>query len=98
VARENAVVNGTVIDLRPEVPEGVEFDLVLANILANTLVELASLLARSVAPSGRLVLSGILEAQVAEVQAAYRPFLEVRPTTFEREWACLEFEAMRRGG
>ncbi len=97
VARENAAVNGTVIDLRPEVPEGVEFDLVLANILANTLVELAPLLTRAVAPGGRLVLSGILEAQVDEVQAAYRPFLEVRPSTFEREWACLEFEAVRRG-
>ncbi len=98
VARENATVNGTVIDLRSEIPEGVEFDMVLANILSNTLVELAPRLARAVAPGGRLVLSGILGGQVAEVEAAYLPFLKAGPSTFEGEWACLEFEAESRRG
>jgi ribosomal protein L11 methyltransferase len=93
VARENATVNGTVIDLRSEIPEAVEFDLVLANILSNTLVELAPRLVRAVAPGGRLVLSGILEAQTAEIEAAYRPLLKAGPSTVEGEWVCLEFEA-----
>jgi len=93
VARQNAATNGTVIDLRSEIPEGVEFDLVLANILANTLVELAPRLTHAVAPGGRLVLSGILADQVAEVAAAYHAPLEVRPPTFEGEWACLELES-----
>ena len=98
VARENAAVNGALIDLRSGIPEGVEFDLVLANILANTLVELAPDLAHAVAPGGRLILSGILESQVSEVEAAYRPLLVVGSSTFEGEWACLELAAGEHGG
>jgi len=98
VARENATVNGTLIDLRSEIPEGVEFDLVLANILSNTLIELAPRLTRAVAPGGRLVLSGILESQAVEVEAAYHSLRRVGPPTLEGEWACLEFEAESRRG
>lgn len=92
VARENAVANRVLIDVRTEIPEGVEFDLVLANILANTLVDLAPRLTRALAPRGRLVLSGILAGQVDEVVAAYRPALAALPATVEGDWACLELE------
>ncbi len=47
------------------------FPLVIANILAGPLVELAAEIAGRVAPGGRLALSGILEAQAEEVRAAY---------------------------
>ncbi len=97
VARENATANSTAIDFRPEIPIGVEFDLVLANILANTLVELAPELMRAVAPGGRLILSGILEGQVAEVEAAYPSLRRAGPPTLEGEWACLEFESGKPG-
>lgn len=46
------------------------FDLVLANILANTLLELAPAL--SLKARDRLVLSGLLLSQREEVEAAYR--------------------------
>ncbi|MGB5325750.1 MAG: 50S ribosomal protein L11 methyltransferase, partial [Pseudomonadales bacterium] len=52
-------------------PEGRGFDIVLANILARPLIELAPLLARSVAPRGRIVLSGLRAEQADDVQAAY---------------------------
>ena len=45
--------------------------LVIANILAGTLVELAPALSALTRPGGNLVLSGILEPQAAEVVAAY---------------------------
>lgn len=48
------------------------FPLVLANILAGPLVELAPGIAGHVAPGGRLALSGVLEDQAEEVQEAYR--------------------------
>jgi len=48
-----------------------QFDLVLANILANPLIELAAGLAGLVRPEGQLVLSGILSAQAEAVRAAY---------------------------
>ena len=47
------------------------FDLVVANILADTLVEEAGALVRVVAPGGRLVLSGLLADQVNRVLAAF---------------------------
>ncbi|WP_163560004.1 50S ribosomal protein L11 methyltransferase [Halomonas sp. NO4] len=47
------------------------FPLVLANILAGPLVELAPMIAGHVAPGGRLALSGILESQAEEVRDAY---------------------------
>jgi ribosomal protein L11 methyltransferase len=48
------------------------FDLVLANILAGPLVELAPSLAGALAPGGRLVLAGLLGHQAERVAAAYR--------------------------
>jgi ribosomal protein L11 methyltransferase len=47
------------------------FDLVVANILADTLVDEAAALAAAVAPGGHLVLSGILAEQSARVLAAF---------------------------
>ena len=46
-------------------------DVVLANILAGPLVELAPRLSVTVRPGGSLVLSGILEGQADEVENAY---------------------------
>lgn len=46
-------------------------DLILANILASALIELAPRLKRLVKPKGRIVLSGILAEQVPEVARAY---------------------------
>ena len=48
------------------------FDLVLANILANPLRQLATPMARHLAPSALVILSGLLTHQAAAVIAAYR--------------------------
>jgi ribosomal protein L11 methyltransferase len=48
------------------------FDLVLANILANPLRQLAGPMARHLAPSALVILSGLLAPQAASVIAAYR--------------------------
>ncbi len=48
------------------------FDLVLANILANPLRQLAMPMARHLAPEARVILSGLLTHQAAGVVAAYR--------------------------
>jgi ribosomal protein L11 methyltransferase len=49
-----------------------QFDVVLANILAGPLMELAPLLLRQLRANGDVVLSGILAAQSADVAAAYQ--------------------------
>ncbi len=80
VAAENARRNGVAGRVRvllsdgldrPELAGSGRFDLVLANILADPLVELAPELARALSPGGRLVLSGFLERQAPAVAAAY---------------------------
>jgi ribosomal protein L11 methyltransferase len=48
------------------------FDLVLANILARTLIDLAPAMRRAVRPGGAVVLSGLLSPQAREVCAVYR--------------------------
>ncbi|MDQ3140090.1 MAG: 50S ribosomal protein L11 methyltransferase [Pseudomonadota bacterium] len=48
------------------------YDLIVANILAGPLIELAPSIAATLAPGGRLVLAGLLDHQAARVAAAYR--------------------------
>ncbi len=72
LAKECAQENGIEgVELSTKTLQGIEgtFDLVLANILANTLVDLAPLIAPKVAK--RLVLAGVLVPQADEVKAAY---------------------------
>jgi ribosomal protein L11 methyltransferase len=73
VAGENAERNGAALDLALASPEAVagRFDVVVANILANTLVELAPAIAGKVAPGGALLLSGLLAGQESGVRDAY---------------------------
>jgi hypothetical protein len=53
------------------------YDVVVANILANPLVVLAPLLAARVRAGGRIVLSGILDAQADSVIAAYAGWFNI---------------------
>jgi ribosomal protein L11 methyltransferase len=48
------------------------YDLIIANILAGPLIELAPSVAEALAPGGRLILAGLLEGQAERVAAAYR--------------------------
>ena len=81
VARENARLNVSgnwVQAIRatgfsaPPFAQSRPFDLVLANILANPLRQLATPMARHLAPSALVILSGLLTHQAASVIAAYR--------------------------
>jgi ribosomal protein L11 methyltransferase len=81
VARDNARLNGTgnfVQTIRatgfsaPQFKAHGPFDLVLANILANPLRQMATPMARHLAPSAFVILSGLLPCQAQGVIAAYR--------------------------
>ena len=85
VARDNALINGVKLghgsgELLLSVAEGMDsplinarapFDLIIANILAGPLIELAPALADSVAPGGMIVLAGRLDTQATQVAAYY---------------------------
>ncbi len=64
------------------------FDLVLANLLADTIVAEAGALVAVVAPRGRLVLSGILTTQAATVRAAF-PGWQLANTRTADDWTTL---------
>jgi ribosomal protein L11 methyltransferase len=81
VARENARLNetGNFVQVvratgfsAPEFSQRGSFDLVLANILANPLRQLATPMARHLAPGALVILSGLLTHQARGVIAAYR--------------------------
>jgi ribosomal protein L11 methyltransferase len=81
VAGDNARLNGTgdlVETIRasgfsaPQFTHRGPFDLVLANILANPLRQMATPMAKHLAPSALIILSGLLPHQARSVIAAYR--------------------------
>ncbi len=81
VARENMRLNGVANRVRtvcatgfsaPEFAQSGPFELVLANILANPLRQLVAPMARHLAPSALVILSGLLTPQARGVLAAYR--------------------------
>jgi ribosomal protein L11 methyltransferase len=81
VARDNARLNqtGDLVQViratgfsAPQFVQRGPFDLVLANILANPLRQMAGQMAQHLAPSALVILSGLLTPQVAGVIAAYR--------------------------
>ena len=63
--------------------------MVVANILANPLVLLAPALAARVRTGGRIVLSGILEPQGAEVAAAYDSWFKISVWNSDDGWVAL---------
>ncbi len=72
-AERNAIDDARLRLCYPEqLDDGETFPVVVANILAGPLVELAPMIAGHVAPGGRLALSGILANQAEEVLDAYR--------------------------
>lgn len=56
----------------PTLEQAAPYDLVLANILKQPLIDLSPDMARHVAPAGRIIMSGILTTQAEEVVAAYQ--------------------------
>jgi ribosomal protein L11 methyltransferase len=89
-ARDNAERNGVAIEfMLPDQLRPGGYDVVVANILTNPLKALMPLLAAHVRPGGRIALSGILEAQAAEVAAIYSEAFTMRHAATEEGWALL---------
>ena len=88
--RYNARRNGVNIRfVRADDPTPEPADVVVANILANPLRVLASLLAKLVHPGGRIVLSGILLSQAKGVANDYARWFDFEPLAAREGWVCL---------
>ena len=91
-SRQNAARNA--VDQRLTVTadpacNGARADVLVANILAGPLVDLAPSLTDRVRPDGRLALSGLLREQVGQVTAAYRPWFDIDLAATRDDWALL---------
>jgi len=64
----------------------ITYDLVLANILAGPLTELAEQLSAYCKTGGDIVLSGILESQADKIIEAYSPWFVLQPVAVQDEW------------
>lgn len=87
-ASRNGVSSKFDVYLPSEQPS-TQVDLVLANVLAGPLRELSDTILAFVKPGGQLVLSGILERQVADVMAAYQPDIHFDTPVIDGDWAML---------
>lgn len=90
--RDNAEKNNVSSNIKTYLPD--EFTahttpLLLANILASPLVELATYFARLTAPQGQIVLSGILAEQAETVLTAYKENFEIEIWKQQGDWICL---------
>ena len=102
VARQNLALNDASDAIRLEVGSLNDgktsftgtYDVVIANIIARVLVELAMEIRRAVGPGGTIVLSGIIEPKEALVREAYEPFGCVVTSREQIEdWVSLVYRA-----
>ena len=87
-AEKNQVASQIQFFYPKELPE-IPADIVIANILTGPLKELAPILTQLCKVNGKLVLSGLLERQIEEVEAAYRSWFNFDKPIVEDGWACL---------
>lgn len=107
VSEENAAINDVKLghgagELLLAVADGMDhpliaarqpYDLLIANILAGPLIELAPAFARSVAPRASVVLAGLLDTQADAVIAAYAAEGMKLVERGNGEWCVLVLEA-----
>jgi len=84
-AEANNILN-KISTMKPEQLAQQEYDIVLANILAGPLVELAPLLASYCKDGGQIILSGILENQAQSILEAYKKWFTLDAPSIQDEW------------
>lgn len=92
-AQANAALNGLADKIwigAPDALPGVRADVVLANILARPLMELATLFHARLVTGGRAILSGVLSAQRAEIERAYAAGFEIEGIAERDGWLRLD--------
>jgi len=99
-SRDNAERNGIdeekLITLLPnQIPQQAKADVVVANILAKPLIELAQHISALTLPVGQLCLSGILSHQIDQVTAHYCKYFDFEPATIEDDWVQLAASKVR---
>ena len=90
VNAERNAVNACIHTCFPEQLPALRADVLVANILAGPLQELAIRFGQLVRAGGTIALSGILAAQGGAVSAAYEPWFAMARPTRREDWVRLE--------
>ncbi|GEM76643.1 50S ribosomal protein L11 methyltransferase [Vibrio sagamiensis] len=85
-AQRNGVADKLEVYLPQNQPQGLVADVVVANILAGPLRELAPVIKSLVKPGGELAMSGVLDTQAEDVANYYRDDLDIDPIIEQNEW------------
>jgi ribosomal protein L11 methyltransferase len=86
-ARANALANAVALTAAlPDALPNADYDVVVANILVQPLIDLAPLFAQR---GARVALSGILENQAAELARAYAPWFDMEIGGPDEGWVLL---------
>lgn len=85
-AQRNGVQSHLALYLADQQPPALQADIVIANILAEPLRELAPSISTLVKPGGGIGLSGILTRQASTVLNAYQPWFSLHPISEQEEW------------
>ena len=88
-AEQNRVDDRLQLYTPESLPQGLQADIVLANILSDTLIELKPVLTALVKPHSQLILSGILHYQADSVISVYQDSFEFAEPVLKEDWALL---------
>lgn len=87
-SENNITSNNYFVSLPEEFPN-IKSDILIANILTNPLLELASTLANHVRSEGTIALSGLLVRQIEQIKSAYEPYFHNFNAKTQENWALL---------
>lgn len=90
VTRENARANDVAINASlPEALAPARYDVIVANILAQPLIDLAPVVAERAEQGARLALAGILHSQAADVAKVYAAWFDLDVAQQDEDWVLL---------
>lgn len=85
----NNIAEGIITAYLPEALPELQADILIANILAEPLLDLSVKFTELVKPNGHIALSGILEEQVPSLLTCYKRWFEMDTPVIENDWVLL---------
>jgi ribosomal protein L11 methyltransferase len=89
-AQRNGIAAEKIPVFLPENTPNEAVDVMLANILAGPLIDMASRLAELTKTGGLIALSGILEHQASAVIDAYEPWFDMHSVVSKEDWVRID--------
>ncbi|HAJ75039.1 MAG TPA: 50S ribosomal protein L11 methyltransferase [Gammaproteobacteria bacterium] len=85
----NNIAEGVITAYLPDALPSLQADILVANILAEPLLDLSAKFSELIKPGGMIVLSGVLEEQLASLVACYSRWFHLDNPVVEQQWSLL---------